>query len=68
MNSGLDDLVTVIEWLSESKTAPPRVAEAMARLKQRTLDRIPTDVRLDPIASTENKRMPDVLDLRMPNE
>lgn len=44
MNSGLNDLVTVIEWLSESKTAPTRVAEAMERLRQRAKDRLPIDV------------------------
>lgn len=32
-NDTLEDLVTVLEWLSATKTPPTRVADALERLK-----------------------------------
>lgn len=32
-SKALEDLVTVLEWLSASKTPPTRVADALERLK-----------------------------------
>lgn len=46
MNSALDDLIIVIEWLASSKTATGQVAEALERLKIRAHNRIPVDVML----------------------
>lgn len=34
-NSALEDLITVVEWLSATKTPTVRVAEALERLKKR---------------------------------
>lgn len=35
-SKALEDLVTVLEWLSASKTPPTRVADALERLKEHT--------------------------------
>lgn len=55
MNSGLDDLVIVIEWLASTKTPTGNVAEAMERLRQRTKDRIPVDVMLHNPETTDER-------------
>lgn len=44
MNSALDDLIIVIEFLMAQKTATGPVAEALERLRKRSKDHIPVDV------------------------
>ena len=48
MNSALDDLIVIIEYLAATKTLPNNAAEAMARLKSRSQHKIPVDIRLGP--------------------
>lgn len=46
MTSALDDIIVVIEWLGATKTATGRVAEALERLRNRSQQNIPVDVKL----------------------
>lgn len=46
MNSALDDIIIVIDWLAAQKTPTGEVAEALDRLRKRAKDRIPVDVML----------------------
>ena len=48
MNSALDDLIIVIEWLSATKTPTAEVDAALKRLKKRSTGQIPVDVLLPP--------------------
>lgn len=47
MNSALEDLIIVLEWLSATKTPTNQVAEALKRLHDRANSKIPMDVKVD---------------------
>ena len=46
MNSALDDLIIVIDWLASTKTPHGNVADALDRLRNRAKHNIPVDVKL----------------------
>lgn len=46
MRSGVDDLVTIIDWLSATKTPPHNVAAAMERLRRRAQRNVPLDIKM----------------------
>jgi hypothetical protein len=55
MNSALDDIIVVLEWLAATKTPTNKVAEALDRLKKR--GHIPADVKTENFA--DRGRQPD---------
>lgn len=59
MNSALDDIIIVIDWLAAQKTPTGEVAEALDRLHNRAVNRIPVDVVLSVSGGNETPLLTD---------